>query len=370
MNVPFGDLRRQVLSIRDEVDEAIGKVLDKAWFVFGENVEAFEQEFSGYCGVKFGVGVGSGTEAIHLALLACGVQPGDEVITVANTAVPTISAISFANAVPVFVDIDPDSYTMDPSKIEEKITEKTKVILPVHLYGQSADMAPILDIAEQHGLKVVEDACQAHGAEYKGQKVGSFGDIGCFSFYPSKNLGAYGDGGMVVTNSETTAVQLKMLRNYGQEKRYVHTTKGFNSRLDEMQAAILKVKLNYLNKWNERRRRIAALYEERITCGPIVKPQEMAYAKHMYHLYVIRTPRRDRLQEVLRERGIGTLIHYPVPVHLQVAYQDLGVKEGALPVTETAAKEILSLPMFPELTDEEVGYICEKINSFIPARAA
>jgi dTDP-4-amino-4,6-dideoxygalactose transaminase len=362
MQIPFGDLRRQYHSIKDKVDEAISKVLNKGSFILGENVESFEQEFSSFCGAKFGVGVGSGTEALHLSLLACGVKPGDEVITVANTAVPTVSAISFANAIPVFVDIDQESHNINPSKIEEKISEKTKVILPVHLYGQPADMDRILEVADQYKLKVVEDACQAHGAEYKGRKVGTFGNTGCFSFYPSKNLNAYGDGGVVVTNDEEIAIRLKMLRNYGKERRYYNPIKGFNSRLDEIQASILRVKLKYLDEWNEKRREIAQLYNTFLKT--VIKPKEMDYAKHVYHLYVIRSPKREQLQMYLREKGIGTLIHYPIPIHLQGAYRELGLKDGSLPITEKYASEILSLPIFPELTNEEIEYISTSVNSF------
>jgi dTDP-4-amino-4,6-dideoxygalactose transaminase len=362
MQIPFGDLKRQYISIKDEIDEAIRKVLNRGSFILGENVESFEREFSNFCGAKFGIGVGSGTEALHLSLVSCGVQAGDEVITVANTAVPTVSAISFANATPVFVDIDPESYNINPSKIEEKISKRTKVILPVHLYGQPADMDSILEVAKRHKLKVIEDACHAHGAEYKGRTVGTLGNIGCFSFYPTKNLSAYGDGGMVVTNDEEIAIRLKMLRNYGEERRYHNPIKGFNSRLDEIQAAILRVKLKYLSKWNERRRKIAESYNNLLRT--VIKPKEMDYAKHVYHLYVIRSKKRDQLQIYLREKGIATLIHYPISIHLQGAYRELGLKDGSLPITETYADEILSLPVFSELNDEEIEYIADVINKF------
>ncbi len=361
--IPFSEVKTQYESIKDEIREAFDQVFESSWFILGKNVEAFENEFASYCRAKFGVGVGSGTEALHLALLACEVQPGDEVITVANTAVPTISAISFARAKPVFVDIDPDTYTISPMLIEEKITEKTKVILPVHLYGQSADMDPILKIAKRHKLKVIEDACQAHGAEYNGKKVGALGDLGCFSFYPSKNLGAYGDGGMVVTNDHELAKRVWMLRNYGQRKRYYHDIKGFNSRLDELQAAFLRKKLKHLNKWNERRRQLAQIYNDNL-CKTVIKPIEKDFAYHIYHLYVIRCQQRDELQKFLMENEIQTLIHYPVPVHLQQAYQDLNVKPGSLPITEQYAAEIVSLPMYQELTDDNVFYVADKINEF------
>lgn len=364
MVVPFGDLRRQYFSIKEETDEVIRKVLESGWFILGRHVEAFEKEFSEFCGCLYGVGVGSGTEALHLALLACGVQSGDEVITVPNTAVPTVSAISMACAVPVFIDIMPDSCNMDVSKIEAKISKKTKAILPVHLYGQSADMEPILEIARKYSLMVIEDACQAHGTLYGNKRAGSMGDAGCFSFYPSKNLGAFGDAGMVITNNKTIAKTVWMLRNYGQEERYHHLIKGVNSRLDEIQAAILRVKLKHMDQWNARRRDIAALYCEKITNPKIVKPTEMPYGCHAYHLYVIKTEKRDPMQHFLRQRGVETMIHYPIPVYLQEAYRDLGLKEGVCPAAEKHSQQILSLPMFPELTNEEVDYICDSINSF------
>ncbi len=361
--IPFSEVKTQYQNIKEEIQEAFDQVFDSSWFILGKQVELFEQEFASYGGAKFGIGVGSGTEALHLALLACDVQPGDEVITVANTAVPTISAISFAQATPVLVDIDPDSYNINQNLIEAKITERTRVILPVHLFGQSADMRPILEIAKKHNLKVIEDACQAHGAEYHGKKVGAIADLGCFSFYPSKNLGAYGDGGMVVTNDPALADRVWMLRNYGQRKRYYHDIKGFNSRLDELQAAFLRKKLAHLNRWNERRRQLAQIYFQNLGKS-IVKPIEKEYAYHIYHLFVIRCQRRDELQQYLLNNGIQTLIHYPVPVHLQSAYKDLNIKPGTLPVTEKYADEILSLPMYPELTDDDVFYVADKINEF------
>ncbi len=361
--IPFSEVKTQYQNLKQEMQQAFNEVFEASWFILGKNVEEFEREFAVYCAANHGIGVGSGTEAIHLALLACGVQPGDEVITVANTAVPTISAISFAQATPVFVDIDPGSYTMNPELIEQKITPRTKVILPVHLYGQAADMEPILAIARKHNLRVVEDACQAHGAEYQNKKVGALGDLGCFSFYPSKNLGAYGDGGMVTTNDAELADRVWMLRNYGQRKRYFHDIKGFNSRLDELQAAFLRKKLKHLDAWNERRRRIARIYDENLT-NAIVKPIEKAFACHIYHLYVIRCQRREELQKFLTENGIQTLVHYPVPVHRQMAYQDLNVEDGALPITEHYASEILSLPIYPELDDDDVMFVASKINEF------
>lgn len=361
--IAFSEVKTQYETIKQEIHEAFDQVFEASWFVLGKNVEQFEHEFATYCGAKYGIGVGSGTEALHLALLAVGVQPGDEVITVANTAVPTVSAISFAQATPVFVDIDPDSFTMNPDQLEAKITSKTRAILPVHLYGQAADMDPILDISRRHHLPVIEDACQAHGAQYKGQKVGALGDLGCFSFYPSKNLGAYGDGGFVTTNDPNLAEKVWLLRNYGQRKRYYHDIKGFNSRLDELQAAFLRKKLRYLDQWNERRRRLAHIYDDALGSA-VVKPLEKEYAYHIYHLYVIRCQERQQLQDFLFQQGIQTLIHYPVPVHLQPAYQDLKLPLGSLPITEKFAMEILSLPMYPELKDEDVRLVVAKINEF------
>lgn len=366
--ISFLDLKRQYLSIEDEIAQALQSVFDKSWFILGEQVEAFEEEFSIYMGTKYGIGVGSGTEAIHLALVACGVKSADEVITVPNTAVPTISAISFANATPVFVDIDPNTYTMDTSQLERNITERTKVILPVHLYGHPVDMDPILDIAKRYNLKVVEDACQAHGAEYKGEKVGSIGDIGCFSFYPSKNLGAYGDGGFVTTNDRKLADKIRLLRNYGQSEKYFHLIKGFNSRLDEIQAAILRVKLKRLVLWNDKRRELARCYCQLLEHSAVLVPREMDYANHVYHLFVIRSQKRDELQAFLRSHGIGTLIHYPIPVHLQKSYEDLGIGLGSFPTAEKCATEILSLPLYPELTVDEVTEVSKIICDFAKNR--
>lgn len=364
MKVPFGDLRRQYDAIRQEIDEAVQRVFERGWFILGVEGERFEQEFAGYLGVKRAVGVGSGTEAIHLALRAVGVEAGDEVITVANTCVPTVSGIWAAGAVPVLVDVDEQSFTLDPDKLEAAITPKTRAILPVHLYGQAADLEPIIEIAQKHQLKVIEDAAQAHGATYKGRSLGSIGDAAAFSFYPSKNLGANGDGGAVTTNDDEIAERLIRLRNYGQEKRYYHKTKGTNSRLDEVQAAILRAKLKHLDEWNARRREIAGIYDEGITNPSILKPVEMSYGRHNFHLYVIRSQRRESLQQYLIDRGVATLIHYPVPIHLQEAYSDLQKGVGDYKVSERLAGEILSLPIFPELTYDEALYVVDCINSF------
>lgn len=350
--------------MKNEIDEALARVFNRAWFILGEEGEAFEQEFAAYLGARHGVGVGSGTEALHLALLACGVSAGDEVITVPNTAVPTISAISFANAKPVLVDIDPATYTMNVAQVEAAITPATKVLLPVHLYGQTANLAPLLEIARQHNLHVVEDACQAHGATFEQRKAGTYGEAGCFSFYPSKNLGAYGDGGFVCTDDPEIASRLRLLRNYGQTKRYYHATKGFNSRLDELQAAVLRRKLLYLDYWNARRRELARLYDQLLQGLPIVLPQTMTWGEHVFHLYVIRCDRRDQLCSFLAERGIQTIIHYPVPVHCQEAYRDLNMPRGALPEAEKAAQEIVSLPLYPEIREEEIEFVAASIREF------
>lgn len=362
VRIEFNDLRPQHRDLREEINAAVGGVLDDGWFVLGKQGEAFEREFADYCGAAHCVGVGSGTEAIHLALLACGVNPGDEVITASLTAVPTCSAITFAGATPVFVDVDPSTFTLDPAKLEAAITPRTRAIMPVHLYGHVADMDPINEVARARRIPVVEDACQAHGAEYKGRRAGALATLAAFSFYPTKNLGACGDGGAVTTDNPELVDRLRLLRNYGQRRRYYHESKGFNSRLDEMQAAILRVKLRYLDSWNAARRAKARLYHSLLR--GVVTPAEAQYARHVYHLYVIRSQQRDDLQRILAERGIGTLIHYPVPVHLQEAYRDLGVGPGSLPATEQCAREILSLPLYPELPDEQVAAVASAVNEF------
>lgn len=362
--IPVFDLKRQYASIRDEVGVALSRVFEKGYFILGEEVEAFEQEFAKYCEVGYAVGVGSGTEALHLALLACGVGAGDEVITVSHTAVATVAAIELTGARPVFVDIDPIRYTLDPARLETAITPHTRAIIPVHLYGCPADLMPILHIAQQYGLFVVEDCAQAHGAVYRGKRVGAWGHIAAFSFYPTKNLGAYGDGGAVITNDPGLAEKVRLLREYGWQQRYISSLKGLNSRLDELQAAVLRVKLCHLDTWNQRRRRLARLYTERLEGSSVVLPAEPEGCTHVYHLYVVRHPRRDALQVALRERGIGTAVHYPLPVHLQPAYHDLGYTAGSLPMTETVAHEVLSLPLYPELQEGEVVEVCEAIMAF------
>ena len=360
--IPFGDLKLQYQSIKIELDKAIQSVLDEGWFILGKNGSAFESEFAAYCGTSFALGVANGTDALQLALMALGVGPGDEVITTPLSATFTALAISATGATPRFVDIDAQTYNLDPQGVEEAIGPRTKAIIPVHLYGQPADMDPILATARKHGLPVVEDAAQAHGALYKGRKVGSQGDVGCFSFYPSKNLGAFGDGGAVVTNNPELADKIRMLRNGGQRERYDHQLLGINSRLDELQAAMLRVKLTYLERWNERRRHIAALYTALLGDSEVDPPvPELPNCRHVYHLYVVRHPDRDGLQKHLAERGVGTAVHYPTPIHRQGAYRFLNLGPGSYPNAERSAQQILSLPIYPELTDTKVRQVAAHI---------
>jgi dTDP-4-amino-4,6-dideoxygalactose transaminase len=355
--IPLVDLKAQYHTIKTEIREAIDRVLETSQFVLGSEVAAFEGEFADFSGARHGIAVNSGTSALHVALLAAGIGPGDEVITVPFTFVATVAAIVYTGARPVFVDIDPRSYTIDVTQIERAITRRTKAILPVHLYGHPADLDPILEIARQHHLVVIEDAAQAHGAEYKGRRVGSIGDLGCFSFYPGKNLGAYGEGGMVVTNQSGYDRTIRMLRDWGQEHKYHHVLKGFNYRMEGLQGAILRVKLRYLETWTEARRTHAALYDALLTGSNVQTPQAMAYARHVYHVYAIRTPERVALQQVLTGQGIQSGIHYPFPVHLLPAYADLGYRTGSFHQAETMAAEELSLPMFPELSTEAIHQV-------------
>ena len=365
--IPFVDLKAQYDSIKDEIDNAIQNVLNTTSFIMGEELKKFEVEFARFCDAKYAIGVANGSDALILALRACGIGERDEVITVPHTFISTAEAISNVGGKVVFVDIDPKTYTIDISKIEEKINEKTKAIIPVHLYGQAADMDPIMKLAKKYNLKIIEDSAQAHGAEYKGKKVGSIGDVGCFSFYPGKNLGAYGDAGIVVTNNERMAEKVRLLRNHGRiTKKYEHEIEGYSSRLDNLQAAILRVKLRHLNKWNESRRENAKKYNELLyNIDGITTPYEADYAKHVYHLYVISTEkeRRDKSREELKSKGMATGIHYPIPLHLQHAYKYLGYKRGDFPVTEKASQEIISLPMFAELSDEQIEEIVEIIKN-------
>lgn len=362
--IPFVELNTQFTAIESEMREAIDRVLKSGWFVLGEELSTFEQAFASYLGVDHVVGVGSGTDAIHLALRAAGIEAGDEVITVAHTAVPTVAGICAAGATPVLVDIDPDTCTMDPERLAEAISSKTRAVVPVHLYGHPCDMDAILAVADANDLVVIEDCAQAHGARYRDRHCGAFGAASAFSFYPSKNLGAYGDGGAVVTNSGACAERLKRLRNYGESTRYHHVSQGFNSRLDELQAAVLGVKLRHLDAWNRARNELAARYRKVLEGLPVELPHEAEWATHCYHLFVIRTPRRDELREHLHAAGIGTQLHYPVPVHLQEGYAFLGKPQGSYPAAEKAAAEVLSLPMYPELRPSEVDRVGGSIEEF------
>ena len=365
--VPYLDLKAQYQSIKPEIDAAIARVLDSCQFVLGSEVAGFEQEFATYCGAAECIALNSGTSALHLALLAAGVGAGDEVITVPFTFVASVAAIIYAGARPVLVDIDPRSFTMDPAAIEAAITPRTKAILPVHLYGQPADMDPIMEVARRHRLVVIEDAAQAHGAKYKGRPVGSIGDMACFSFYPGKNLGAYGEGGAVTTSNAEYARTIRMLRDWGQDRKYHHVLRGFNYRMEGLQGAILRVKLRHLEPWTEARRTIAAKYNELLADSELVRPSEMPWARHVYHAYTLRADDRDALQAALQEKGIQTGIHYPVPVHLQPAYAEL-VHTLALPQSEKAAAEVLSLPLFPELTNDQIQRVATALTSLATAR--
>ncbi len=360
MRIPLCDLKAQYLYIQPEIDDAIKSIIAKTNFIQGEEVRLLEKEFAAFSGARFGVGVASGTDALHLALLALGVGPGDEVITTAHTFTATAEAIYYCGAKPVLVDIDPKSYNIDPAKIEERITVLTKAIVPVHLYGQPADMDPILDVAGRHGLPVLEDACQAHGAEYKGKRAGSLGIAACFSFYPGKNLGAYGDAGMIVTNEEKLAKWCAMMADHGRTEKYSHDCIGYGKRMDTLQAAILRAKLRHLEAWTETRRRIAALYNQKLA-GVVETPYEPDWVSAVYHLYVIRVPERDKVFQRLRETGIGAGIHYPIPLHLQPAYAYLGYQRGDFPHTEEAADSILSLPIFPEM-EEQIDYVVAQLK--------
>ncbi|MCX5899980.1 MAG: DegT/DnrJ/EryC1/StrS family aminotransferase [Proteobacteria bacterium] len=365
MKVPFLDLKAQGAAIRGEVDAAIGKVLDEAAFAGGPFVKAFEDEFARFCGSAHAIGVGNGTDALWAALIALGVGPGDEVITVPNTFIATAEAISFCGAQPVFVDVDEQTCTMDPSRFQQAITPRTKAVIPVHLFGQTADMNPIMAIARKHGLAVIEDACQAHGALYQGKPAGSIGDAGCFSFYPGKNLGAYGEAGAVVTSNDDAAAKMRVFREHGQPKKYFHDMIGWNCRMDGMQAAVLSVKLKHLPAWTAARRKHAQQYNQLLEGIPgIVLPHEAGYAQHVYHIYAMRNSRRDELMTALGDKGIATGIHYPVPLHLTGAYQHLGYKEGSFPVSERIARELVSLPMFPELNKEQIEYVVAGIKEF------
>jgi dTDP-4-amino-4,6-dideoxygalactose transaminase len=362
--IPFVDLQGQYRAIRDEIRSAVDRVLDGGQFVLGPEVAAFEREFAAYTGTAFGIGVNSGTSALHLALLAAGVQPGDDVVTVPFTFVATVAAIRYAGARPVFVDIEPHSFTMDVTRLEAVLTPRTKAIVPVHLYGHPVDMDPLLAIARRYGVVVIEDAAQAHGARYKGRPVGGLGDFGCFSFYPGKNLGAYGEGGMVVTNNAEAAERLRLLRDWGAREKYHHECLGFNYRMDGIQGAMLRVKLRHLMVWNEARRRAAALYGELLKDTPVVIPRSMPYGEHVFHIYAVRIGKRDALRVFLQSREIQTGIHYPVPVHLQKAYADPRYPAGSFPCAETASREVLSLPLYPEIAPEQIHSVAQAIHDF------
>jgi dTDP-4-amino-4,6-dideoxygalactose transaminase len=373
MKVPFVDLSIQYESLRAELMPAIESVCAGSRFILGREVAEFEQAFAAYVGAKHAIGVASGTDALHLALRAADVGPGDEVITVANTFIATAIAIWQAGATPVLVDCLPDSYNIDPRAVEKVITFRTKAIIPVHLYGQAADMDSILTIARRHGLRVIEDACQAHGAYHRNRRVGSIGDIGCFSFYPGKNLGAYGDGGALITNSAEMAESVRMLRDYGQKEKYRHVFKGFNSRLDGIQAAVLKIKLAHLDSWNRARFQHAQAYQDRLEqvkgvgLPAIVGDggAESGQSAHVFHIFAVRVAARDRISKELQKSEISTGIHYPVPIHLQPAFSELGYRKGAFPVAEQLASEVLSLPMYPELTDEQIDWVCGRLRDLI-----
>jgi len=366
MQIPFLDLKAHHQSIRSELDSAIRDVIDSGAFAGGPFVEQFERDFAQFCGAPYAVGVGNGTDALWFALLGLGIGSGDEVITVPMTFIATAEAISFCGATPVFVDIEPETYTMDPARLERAITPRTKAIIPVHLYGQTADMDPILEIAKRHQLHVIEDACQAHGAEYKGKKAGSIGIAGCFSFYPGKNLGAFGEAGAVVTSDERLKSAMQMLRDHGQERKYHHAVVGWNGRMDGIQGAVLQVKLKRLAATNHARRRHARLYNELLTSfHKVTTPTEAKDRTHVYHVYAVRMSDRDRVMKSLSDHGVGCGVHYPIPIHLQPAYESLGYKAGDFPVTEKCAQEFLSLPMFPEMTDVQVKHVVKALSELM-----
>jgi dTDP-4-amino-4,6-dideoxygalactose transaminase len=360
--IPFLDLKAQYHQIKPEIDAAVSRVLDSGQFILGPEVAAFEERFAAYCGVKHCVALNSGTSALHLALLAAGIGPGDEVITVSMTFVATTAAIRYCGATPVFVDVDLGTWTMDPNLIEAAITSKTRAILPVHLHGLMADMDAIIEIARRHGLIVIEDAAQAHGAEYKGRRAGSMGDIGCFSFYPGKNVGAYGEGGAAVTNDAALARRMALLRDWGQESKYNHVMPGYNYRMDGIQGAILNVKMKYIEAWTEARRSVASHYDRLFANSRFGRPAPPLHCRHVYHVYSITVAQRDSLQKALDASGVRTGIHYPIPVHYQKAYQELGYKQGDLPVTESLANRFLSLPIYPELRPEQAAEVASQLR--------
>jgi dTDP-4-amino-4,6-dideoxygalactose transaminase len=368
--IPFLDLKAQYQQMKPEIDAAVARAIDSAQFVLGPEVAAFEERFASYCNARHCLAVNSGTSALHLALLAAGIGPGDEVITVSMTFVATTAAILYSGARPVFVDVDPVTWTMNPSLIEAAITPRTRAILPVHLHGLMADMDPIMEIARRHDLVVIEDAAQAHGAEYKGRRAGSIGDLGCFSFYPGKNLGAYGEGGAVVSNHSEFAQRISLLRDWGQESKYNHVLHGYNYRMDGIQGAVLNVKMNYIEAWTEARRSVASYYDyllEKHRCGRPAPPQ---HSRHVYHVYAVGLAQRDEAQKALQAASIGVGIHYPVPVHLQKAYAGLGYGAGDFPITELLANQFLSVPIYPELRPEQVSEVVMQLEKVFLAEAA
>lgn len=365
MKVPFLDLKAPYAELREELDMACRRVMESGWFILGEEVRMFEEEFAAYCGAKHCIGVANGLDALHLILRAMKIGAGDEVIVPANTYVATWLAVSYAGAIPIAVEPDERTYNLDPSRIEDAITPKTKAIMPVHLYGQPAEMDPIMEVATKYGLRVIEDAAQAHGARYKNRPMGTLGHAAGFSFYPGKNLGALGDAGAIVTDDDALAEEVNILRNYGSRKKYYNEVKGFNSRLDELQAALLRIKLRRLDEWNERRQRAAGYYLQILEGVPDLQlPFVPGWAEPVWHLFVVRHPRRDALQEHLEKLGVGTLIHYPVPPHLQKAYSDLGYPPGSFQVSERMADEVLSLPMGPHLSESEQEFVAAQLASF------
>lgn len=361
--VPFLDLQAPYRELRADVDAAVARVLASGWYVLGDEVRAFEEEFARYCGTAHAVGVSNGLDALHVVLRAWGVGAGDEVIVPSHTFIATWLAVTYAGATPVPVEVDPATYTIDPARIAAAITPRTRAIIPVHLYGHPVDMDPIMTLAERHGLKVLEDAAQAQGARYRGRRAGALGHAAAFSFYPGKNLGAVGDGGAVTTDDSALARRVRMLCNYGSERKYEHTTQGVNARLDELQAAVLRAKLPHLDAWNRRRAAVAARYEAALADGPLALPRAAGWAEPVWHLYVVRAAERDALQQQLASRGVHTLVHYPTPVHRQPAYAGCAVPSGGLPVADTLAAEVLSLPVGPHMSDAQVEYVADCVRA-------
>jgi dTDP-4-amino-4,6-dideoxygalactose transaminase len=370
IKVPYLDLKAQYHSIKPEIDAAVTSVLESSQFVLGAEVASFEREFAAYCGASDCIALNSGTSALHLALLAAGIGPGDEVITVPFTFVASIAAVLYAGARPVLVDIDPRTFTIDPVAVEKALSPRTKAIMPVHLYGQPADMDSIMEIARASNLTVIEDAAQAHGAKYKGRPAGSIGDLGCFSFYPTKNLGAYGEGGAVITNNPKYALTIRRLRDWGQDGKYHHVLRGYNYRMEGLQGAILRVKLRYLDAWTEARRAHAARYDELLADSGLDLPIEMPWARHVYHAYTVRSEDREGLRSALQSEGIQTGVHYAIPAHMQPAYADLGYAHGAFPHSERASQQVLSLPLYPELSEDAINQVASAVEKATPRKAA